>query len=487
MAEAAAESDALVLFGATGDLCHRKIFPALYRLVKRGSFSIPVIGVARAGWNHEQLAERVRDSVRKFVPRHDPGTLERLAALMRYVDGDYQEDATFIALREALGVARRPLHYLAIPPSLFPVVIERLARSGCMAQARVVVEKPFGRDLDSALGLNRVLHAALPESSIFRIDHFLGKEPVQNILYFRFANSFLEPVWNRNYVASVQITMAERLGVEGRGKFYEEAGAIRDVIQNHLLEVVALLAMEPPVNGGAEALRDEKVKVLKAVRPLRPERMVHGQYRGYRAEPGVATTSTVETYAAMRLEIESWRWSGVPFYVRAGKRMPVTATEVVVDMRPPPAQIFDDLPWRRPNYLRFRLGPDQAIALGADAKQPGAGMRGRDVELYVSHSGADDADAYERLIGDALRGDATLFARQDEVEAAWRIVEPILSGPAHVEEYDAGSWGPPGAASLIDGACGWHDPGPEAKDWARSCVDSSGGEDPPGNAAPAGH
>ena len=477
-------ADALVLFGATGDLCYRKIYPALYQLVRRGGLDVPVIGVARAGWNREQLAERVRDSVRQFVKDHDEKALEQLTSLLQYVDGDYQRDATFTALRKTLGKATRPLHYFAIPPSMFPVVVEQLAKAGCIGNARVVVEKPFGRDLASARELNRVLHAVLPESSIFRIDHFLGKEPVQNILYFRFSNSFLEPVWNRNYVASVQITMAEKLGMEGRGRFYEEAGAIRDVVQNHLLEVVALLAMEPPVNGSAEALRDEKVKVLKAARPLDPKRMVRGQYEGYHSEPGVAADSHVETFAAMRLEIESWRWSGVPFYIRAGKRMPVTATEVVVDLRPPPTQVFDDLPWRRPNYLRFRLGPDVAIALGADAKQPGSGMRGRDVELFVSQDRGEGAEAYERLIGDALKGDATLFARQDEVEAAWAIVQPALGGKPRVDRYQEGSWGPARAADLIQGECGWHDPGTSAHEWTRSCVGSAG-EHPDGNPTPS--
>jgi glucose-6-phosphate 1-dehydrogenase len=463
------DSDALVLFGATGDLCYRKIYPSLYDLVRRGLLTVPVIGVARAGWSDQQFAEHVQKSLKDFVPKRDEEVVKRFLGLLKYVDGDYKERKTFDALKKALGDSQRPLNYLAIPPSVFPMVIEHLG-TAVSADSRVVIEKPFGRDLKSAESLNQILLKRFPESHIFRIDHYLGKEAVQGLLYFRFANSFLEPVWNRNYIASVQITMAEKMGMNGRGKFYEEAGAIRDVMQNHLLQILAFLALEPPVNSGGEALRDEKVKVLKSIRPLKPENAVRGQFKGYRQEQGVAKDSKVETFAALRFEIDSWRWNGVPFYMRAGKNLPVNATEVVVDLQPPPTRVFGEHGPEQPNYLRFRVSPDISIALGAHAKKVGPTMQGREVELFVSQQQADEMEAYARLISEALIGDTAHFARQDEVEAAWAVVDPVLNMQTQPYEYTPGTWGPREADDLIQGPCSWHNPGADAHSWTRACA-----------------
>lgn len=456
----ATPADALVIFGVTGDLAHKMVIPALYAMAKSGALNVPVIGVASSKWSLSQLRKHAKDSIRQAGKIDDRKALDHLLSLLQYVSGDYKDPETFKALKLALGKAKRPAHYLAIPPSLFATVIKSLGAAGLADQARVIVEKPFGRDLASARALNKIALSVFAEDSIFRIDHYLGKEAIMNILYFRFANSFLEPIWNRNSVASVQITLAEDFGVKGRGGFYDSAGCLRDVVQNHLFQIVALLAMEPPAYQGYAAVHSEKAKVFQAMRPVQPDDVVRGQYAGYRKEPGVAKDSDVETFCAMRLFIDSWRWEGVPWYLRSGKCLPATAAEVLVELKPPPQRLFDDsVPVNgHANYLRFRLSPNSAVALAARVKRAGKEFVGDQRELYLLDEQSGIESPYERLLSDAMAGNGGLFTREDAVEAAWVVVDPVIDIPCPVYPYKPGSWGPKQADALIANDGSWHNP-----------------------------
>ena len=451
-------SDTLVLFGATGDLAHKKIFPALYALVARGMLNEPIIGIAFEDWDIGQLQARARDGITKAIGTIDEEVFAKLASLLRYVSGDYRNQSTFDKLKETIGPGRHPLYYLAVPPSMFEPVVQGLEQSGGAGGARLMVEKPFGRDLQSARWLNRVLHIVFEEKSIFRIDHYLGKEAIQNLLYFRFANSFLEPIWNRDHIESVQITMAEDFGVQGRGRFYDEVGCIRDVIQNHLLNILLLLAMEPPSGRSADDLIDEKVQVLKAIRTLTNEDVVRGQFDGYLSEPGVQPGSTVETFAAVRFFVDTWRWKDVPFFIRAGKNLPVHLTEVVVRLKPPPLNVFDDIRPEDANYLRFRIAPEVAVAIGARRKAAGDAMVGEQIELLAVDDNQGDMEPYERLISDAMNGNGQLFTRQDASEIAWRIVAPVLDDKSAPHIYQLGTWGPDEAMEQFGPPNGWIGP-----------------------------
>ena len=455
----AATSDAIVFFGATGDLAYKQIFPALQGLVRDEGVNVPIVGVAKAGWTLEQLQARAKDSL-SHHGSYEEGGFTKLLKLLKYVDGDYSDPRTFDQVKKALGSASRPMHYLAIPPALFAVVVAALAKAGLSDNARLVIEKPFGHDRESARALNRVLRERFPEEAIFRIDHYLGKEPVQNIVYTRFSNAMFEPLWNRQYVRSIQITMAESFGVQDRGAFYDATGALRDVVQNHMLQVLANLMMDPPTAEEHEASRDQKANFMKAVRPLEPSGIVRGQYRGYHSVPGVKPDSTVETYVAITLFVDSWRWAGVPIYIRAGKCLPLTAAEVVVEFREPPCAVFERGP--AGGYIRIGLSPDVCVAMGLRVKRPGEGMVGEPVELMLTERAASEMPPYQRLLYDALRGDGELFGREDIVDAQWRIVEPVLTHPPVCEDYEPGSWGPRAADALIGADGPWRNPKPSA-------------------------